>query len=177
MDITFDLWQTSEVSARVSTRSTEQSWVMPPTGWIKCNADGAFYEQQWKGATGSVLRDDTGAFIRGGAKWYDHCLDALSMESMACRDGLLMARQVGAQRVWLETDSQEPVKLWRAGDNDRSSIMPILGEIRELSLVFQEFIFSFISRKCNMVAHTLAKQVSSGVVASSPGMCFVAPYL
>jgi ribonuclease HI len=97
----------------------------------------------------------------GGARWYDHYLDALSMEAMACRDGLLMARQVGAQRVWLETDCQELVKLWRAGDSQRSSVLPILREIRDLSLLFQEFNFSFISRKCNMVAHTLAKQVLS----------------
>jgi hypothetical protein len=59
----------------------------PPSGWLKCNVDGAFYEQQWQGATGAVLRDDNGAFVRGGAKWYGHCLDALNMEALACRDG------------------------------------------------------------------------------------------
>jgi hypothetical protein len=96
MDLAFDLWHISQVPARARTSNIEEHWEMPPGGWLKCNADGAFYEQQWRGATGAVLRDDTGAFIRGGARWYDHCLDALSMEAMACRDGSLMARQVGA---------------------------------------------------------------------------------
>jgi ribonuclease HI len=134
----------------------------PPSGWLKCNVDGAFYEQQWQGATGAVLHDDNGAFVRGGAKWYGHYLDALNMEALACRDGLLMARQVHAQRVWLETDCQELLKLWRTWDNQWSSVMPILTEIRDLSLLFHNFNFSFISRNCNRVAHTLAKQVTSG---------------
>jgi ribonuclease HI len=129
---------------------------------LKCNVDGAFYEQQWQGATGAVLRDDNGAFVMGGAKWYGHCLDALNMEALACRDGLLMVRQVHAQRVRLETDRQELLKLWRTGDNQRSSVMPILTEIQDLSQLFQDFNFSFISRNCNRVAHTLAKQVTSG---------------
>jgi hypothetical protein len=60
---------------------------VPHAGWLKCNVDGAFYHQQWRGATGLVLRDDAGAFGRGDAKWYDRCLDALSMEAMVCRDG------------------------------------------------------------------------------------------
>jgi ribonuclease HI len=136
------------------------TWEKPTVGWFKCNTDGAFYEQRWKGATGAVLRDDQGRFVRGVAKWYDHCLDALTMEAMACRDGLNLALQLGVQRLWLETNCQEVIKLWMAGWNQRSSIVSILKEIRELSLLFQDFKFSFVARSCNEVAHTLAKWVT-----------------
>ena len=110
--------------AHYKTAGWEQSWYpqtkweVPPAGWLKCNVDGAFYEQQWRGTTGLVLHDDAGAFVRGGTnKWYNNCLDALSMEAMACRDGLLMARQVVAQRIWLESDYQFIFgKLGRAND-------------------------------------------------------------
>lgn len=64
MDLAFDLWHISQVPARARTSNIEEHWEMPPGGWLKCNADGVFYEQQWRGATGAVLRDDTGAFIR-----------------------------------------------------------------------------------------------------------------
>jgi len=37
---------------------------------------------------------------------------------------------------------------------------PFLKEIEELRLAFQEFSFSYVSRKCNKVAHILARQVS-----------------
>jgi ribonuclease HI len=90
------------------------TWEKPTVGWFKSNTDGAFYERQWNGATGAVLRDDQGRFGRGVAKWYDHCLDALAMEAMACLDGLNLAFQLWVQRLWLETDCQEVIKLWMA---------------------------------------------------------------
>ena len=136
------------------------TWEKPNVGWFKCNTDGAFYERQWKGATGAVLRDDQGRFVRGVAKWYDHCLYALMMEATACRDGLVMALQLGVQKIWLETDCQQVVQLWQAGTNQRSTIVTILQEIRELSFLFLDFKFSFVSRNCNKIAHVLVKRVT-----------------
>lgn len=83
------------------------------------------------------------------------------MEAVACRDGLRLAQQIGVQRIWLESDCQELLKLWNAGETQRSSVMTIIKEIQELSSLFLDFKFSFISRTCNKVAHVLAKQVTS----------------
>lgn len=47
---------------------------------------------------------------------------------MACRDVLLMAIHLGIQRVWLENDCQEVVRLWQADMNQRSDIVTILKE-------------------------------------------------
>jgi ribonuclease HI len=160
VDLAFDLhqvWQSEAVPARMKVVPT---WEKPSSGWFKCNTDGAFYDHQWKGATGAVLCDASGGFVRATAKWYDHCLDALTAEAMACRDGLLMAAHLGINRVWLETDCQEVVRLWQAGSKQRSSIGAILKEIDDLSTRFQGFKFSFVSRSCNEVAHILAKQVT-----------------
>jgi hypothetical protein len=107
-----------------------------------------------------VLRDDAGVFVRGSAKWYDHCLDALTMEAIACRDGLALAAQSGVRKIWLETNCQQVVLLWQTGINQRSTIVTILQEIRELSLLFLDFKFSFVSRNCNKIAHVLAKRVT-----------------
>jgi ribonuclease HI len=98
--------------------------------------------------------------FRGGAHWYNHCLTALSMEALAYRDGLALALQAGIQKVWLETDCQEVVKLWQAVVNQRSSVVLIIKEIRELSTLFQYFKFSFVCRLCNKLAHALAKKVT-----------------
>ncbi|CAD6236843.1 unnamed protein product [Miscanthus lutarioriparius] len=160
VDLALDLGQLMESPGEPATARSEPCWERPPLEWFKCNADGAFYDQQWKGATGVVLRDDSGVFVRGIAKWYEHCLDALTMEALACRDGLAMALQLGIQKVWLESDCQEVVRLWQVRDQQRSSVMSILKEIKELSTLFQEFKFSFPSRSCNRVAHALAKQVT-----------------
>lgn len=37
-------------------------------------------------------------------------------------------------------------------------IHPVLEEIDDLMLVFQEFLFSYTCRDCNKVAHVVAKQ-------------------
>jgi hypothetical protein len=47
------------------------------------------------------------------------------------------------------------VQLWK--ETQRSVIDPILNEMEEISLAFQEFSFSFISRNCNKVVHLLAR--------------------
>ena len=60
----------------------------------------------------------------------------------------------------LETDSQEFVKLWKEGANQRSRIASIIRETRELSSSLVDFFVIFTSRACNRVALVLAKQVS-----------------
>jgi hypothetical protein len=83
------------------------------------------------------------------------------MEALACRDGMKLAAQMGLRRVALETDCLQVVQLWKKKETQRSVIDRILKEMEEISLAFQEFSFSFISRNCNKVAHLLARQVSS----------------
>ena len=72
-----------------------------------------------------------------------------------------LAAQMGLRRVALETDCLQVVQLWKKKESQRSIIDPILKEMEEISLAFQEFSFSFISRSSNKVAHLLSRQVSS----------------
>jgi hypothetical protein len=103
-DLAFDLWHISQTPTVTTQKIVDHRWERPTAGWLKCNVDVTFYAEQWQGATGGVLRDELGSFVRGSAKWYAHCLDALTMEALACRDGLLLAQQTNAQRVWMESD-------------------------------------------------------------------------
>jgi len=41
------------------------------------------------------------------------------MEALACRDGLILAVDMGVQNLQVETDSQELVKLWTEIDIQR----------------------------------------------------------
>jgi hypothetical protein len=144
-------------------RSKERlNWKPPSEGWVKY-VDGAFYADQRQGATGAVLRDHQGVFKEGGTKWYANCLDVLLMEALDCRDGVVLAQQFGMQQVTMETDCQELVTLWHAGEHQRSSVPAVLREIRELSFLFQNFSLTFSGRNCYRVEHVLAKQVSGSV--------------
>lgn len=160
VDLAHDLWLMHEPKLQVPVPVPRPGWKLSETSWVKCNTDGAFcVEKRW-GATGVVLRDHHGSFVAGRAQWYKHGLDALTMEALAVRDGLALAHNKGIQRLQLETDSQELVKLWTTDTDHRSRIGPVIREAREISLIFVDFKLFYSRRSCNRVAHTLAKQVS-----------------
>jgi hypothetical protein len=70
-----------------------------------------------------VIRDHNGTFCGAQAKWHDLCVDALMMEALADKEGLEFARQCGVQRVHLETNCLELVRLWKMEGLQRSMIM------------------------------------------------------
>ena len=52
------------------------------------------------------------------------------------------------------------MKLWEAVDTQRSSIYPILKEIKDHSVAFFDFSLMYANRSCNQVVRVLARQVS-----------------
>ena len=111
LDTAINLWNLNKPMNSMKERHNVQQWRAPSPGWFKCNTDGAFYLDQGQGAFGVALRNDSGLFVGERARWYPHGLDALTQEALACRDGAVLARDKGVQRLILETDSQEFVKL------------------------------------------------------------------
>jgi hypothetical protein len=83
------------------------------------------------------------------------------MEALECRDELRATKLQGLQRVHLEIDCLEVATVREKRDSQCSTIRPVLEEIDDLRLAFQEFLFSYTSRVCNKVAQVLAKQVTS----------------
>lgn len=160
-DTAFDLWSILKQTGNHGDRRRQMQWIPPVETWTKCNVDGNFFTNSREGGTGAVLRDSKGNFRGAKAVWHERCLDAMTMEALACQEGLVLARQCGVQRIHLETDCLELVRLWELGDLQRSTVSPILKEMKNISSDFLEFRFSFANRDCNRVAHLLARQVSS----------------
>jgi hypothetical protein len=108
---------------------------------------------------GRSLEIPLASFLGSRSCWYPHVLDALMMEALACRDGMLLAERE-VMKLILETDNQELVSLWARGDNQRSCLAPILREIREISSCFIDFNLLHASRVCNCIAHKVAQQAT-----------------
>jgi hypothetical protein len=125
----------------------------------KCNVDASFIAEEGRGATGMVLRDEEGRACGGRALWYDHCLNVLTSEASACRDGILFTLDRGVQRLVLETDCQVLANLWEQ-QRYQSEVGPILQQIEILSRSLYDFSLIFSSRSCNSLAHECAKLVS-----------------
>ena len=138
-DTAFDLWHILHPSKQDMRENQPLKWKAPADQWIKCNVDGCFFEHSGQGSTGVVIRDHTGTCRGAQARWHEHCADALMMEAYACKEGLEFAGQCGVQRVHLETDCLELVRLWKLEERQQSMIMPVLQEVKELSQFFQDF--------------------------------------
>ena len=68
-------------------------WEKPKEGYTKLNVDASFYPDSCIGATGAVIRDDTGIFIAGSNCGILSISDAPTAEAHVLRDGLLIAGQ------------------------------------------------------------------------------------
>ncbi|KAL6616221.1 hypothetical protein ACP70R_038491 [Stipagrostis hirtigluma subsp. patula] len=132
-------------------------WSAPPDGILKVNTDAAFSAEESTGATGVVIRDSAGNFIKGSAKRLSVVASALIAEAEACRTGLQLISGEWHNGVILETDSKTLVDLWCAKNGQRSEIATILSDIQELSNSFSSFSLNFVKRSANWAAHGCAQ--------------------
>jgi len=81
------------------------SWELPPRGWWVLNTDGAVKGALGPAGAGGVLRDDKGEWILGFSEYLGHC-STLTAELKAVVRGLKIAKELGAQKLWVRTDSK-----------------------------------------------------------------------
>jgi hypothetical protein len=89
---------------------------------VKVNTDAAFVLVLHSGSSGAVIRNEYGELIRGSSHWYDYVPDVLTAEALAARDGVMLARSSGYERIVLELDNKELVNLMSSLAVERSSI-------------------------------------------------------
>lgn len=110
-------------------------------GWIKCNVHVAFSPESKSAAIGMVLQDDTGKFLGAQAAPYNHCMDAMPVEACACMDAMKLANKLNVAKFVIVSYCLELVRLREIRHACRSTIVPILREMFELSLRLSEFMF------------------------------------
>jgi hypothetical protein len=88
-----------QVDTSQASRTVVQ-WQKPEAGTVKINTDGSFQVESLVGATGAVIRDDNGAFLK-----------AMVRQIPADGSSLMTEPQ---WKVILETDSLELVNLWHS---------------------------------------------------------------
>ncbi|KAF8754851.1 hypothetical protein HU200_011388 [Digitaria exilis] len=135
-------------------------WKKPDAGWQKVNTDASFLLASGSGSGGVVIRDDAGRVIAASSKFYEHVPDVLTAEAIAARDGVLLARACGHEKIVLEMDNLALVNFLRSDTGERSSIAGLWHEIREIGREFDLFLISFVNREGNEAAHFCAKLTS-----------------
>ncbi|CAO2201636.1 unnamed protein product [Urochloa humidicola] len=165
MDMVMQLAPADSHKSEVGYRQM-QKWTPPPLRSLKVNTDAAFSSGDLTGGTGAIIRDEEGRFRAARARHLGAVGSTLIAEAEACRDGVQLARDIGAQEVILETDSSSVVNLWNSRTTCRSEIAPILRDIEASSLAFSSFTMSFVRREANLAAHVCAKEASPVYVHS-----------
>jgi ribonuclease HI len=135
-----------------------EHWLQPPIGWIKINVDGAFKHSENWGGGGAVLRDHDGSFISGACSFFPHVADAEGAELLACKQGLLLAKEGNYDRVILETDSTVVAAKLSKGGQDLSLYGPLVMEIKSLLQGFARTTVRAVRRSANDAAHRMAKK-------------------
>ncbi|MQL97422.1 hypothetical protein Taro_030114 [Colocasia esculenta] len=80
-------------------------WLLPPTGRLKLNVDGAYKSSMGIAAGGGVHRNDRGDIIFCFAHRYPHVCSSLEAEALALRDGIYMCCNHGFNTIFIESDS------------------------------------------------------------------------
>ncbi|KAL4304165.1 hypothetical protein GQ457_10G007230 [Hibiscus cannabinus] len=85
-------------------------WSRPPPGWVKMNVDASVSIADQTAGVGGAIRDDTGSWRFGFARFVGRC-NALLAELWAIHGGLLHTWELGYLRVELESDFLEAVRI------------------------------------------------------------------
>ncbi|CAD6249334.1 unnamed protein product [Miscanthus lutarioriparius] len=79
-------------------------------------------------------------------------------EAFALRDGLLLAQQIGCNRVEMHADCLEVITTMNEGGFSATAAAPIYDECCQHWMDFAAISISHCNRECNLVAHELARR-------------------
>ncbi|KAL8171402.1 hypothetical protein V2J09_023206 [Rumex salicifolius] len=111
--------------------SPELRWVMPPMGWFALNVDGSFRQGHEVVCAGGLIRSSIGEFIQGFIL-KQLGFSAFYAELMSVLQGLTLARRLDLNRVVLECDAAEDVKVLKADNLQANEWMVTLRKCRNL---------------------------------------------
>ena len=86
------------------------SWKKSHVEWCKLNTDGASLGNPGKAGGGGIIRDSEGRWVKGFARSIGFTTSIIA-ELWALTDGLLLADQIGVQKLWTELYAKVVVEL------------------------------------------------------------------
>lgn len=125
------------------------------------NIDAAFDSDSGTGATGAVIRDHTGGFIAAAENFLEHVADAPMAEAYALKEGLMLAQQIGCNRVIFQSHCMQVVDTMKDGGFSATTAAAIYEECHDLWKNFANVDIQHCNREANQVAHQLAREAFS----------------
>ncbi|KAK9016208.1 hypothetical protein V6N11_007288 [Hibiscus sabdariffa] len=133
-----------------------RTWCRPQPGWVKMNVDASVSITEQTAGVGGVIRDDTGSWRFGFARFVGRC-NALLAELWAIHDGLLHTWELGYLRVELELDCLEAVRIVNCQSSEWGG-SALVTSIRCLLEADWDVVVRHVSHDMNKVADSLAQR-------------------
>ncbi|GJN09880.1 hypothetical protein PR202_ga27928 [Eleusine coracana subsp. coracana] len=137
--------------------NTRARWVPPGEGWAKINVDACYIEQTGQASAGIIIKDHRGATLISSWRLLPRCVSSEEAELLACREGLMLARQWTKLPLILESDCANYVTAMQWPDGSRSHMTHILQDVKDLMQQGSELKMNRVKRKQISIAHELAR--------------------
>ncbi|XP_062005750.1 uncharacterized protein LOC133722914 [Rosa rugosa] len=150
----------SPLGSSVSTAATIEHWVKPLFPYLKLNVDGAVDLKADLRNLGAVLRNDRGEMMLAVSKGMQGRFTPKATELFAAILGLQACIETGFQSssLMLEMDALEVIRDLHEEEDNMSMEGALIEEVKTLFRIFSPVICTCTPRKCNQVAHTLARK-------------------
>ncbi|KAK4407709.1 hypothetical protein Sango_0351900 [Sesamum angolense] len=135
-------------------------WLAPHPGYIKINFDGATFRKGRELGVGVFARGNSGECLAWISKKLYILGDGEMAKALAARNAVLLAIRKEWPLVIFEGDNAIVISKILSPESDLSVIGPIVIDIRSFISRFHSCSFQFVSRACNVVAHTLAQSAT-----------------
>lgn len=126
--------------------SMQKKWQPPPSGWLKCNADGAWSQEGLQCSLGWILRDDIWRVLWIGARTISKTRSALETETEVLRWAIISVSSLGYKRVMFESDVKVLVAAIQ-GEDERLLIQALCQDICQLLNQFMGFLLDSTQEK------------------------------
>lgn len=124
----------------------QQQWQKPSAGRVKCNVDGAWFDQQSQCGLGICIRDHEGHFLKEKSAWFDGYLKPQEIEAMGLLEALRWLTQLGVHDVDIELDCKQVVDAFNGGSKFANEFRAIISSCKKFFSHFQNCAISYIRR-------------------------------
>ena len=121
-----------------------------------------------RGGSGAILRDASGSFIAASCSDIRFVEDAATAEARGLRDGLILANDMGCNKLVIEADCMEVIQVMQSGGN---SLEPAAAIYEECAFICRNFVsvsFQHCPREANMAVRASGFFVRHFVRRCSP---------
>jgi ribonuclease HI len=112
---------------------------------------------RYAGAAGAVIQDFEGSFVAAKCVALTHVESAAMAEALAMKYGLELARDIGCNRLIVESDSSETIEACSGKSRWWNQSSAIYAECVDLVPAIGLVSFKVCSREANQVAHNIAR--------------------